>query len=313
MRSPAPRRLVPALVLAVTALGALARGQAPPPKAGPPRAPIRPTVSGTVTVNGGSLYYEIKGEGRPLVLIHGGNLDSRMWDGQFEKYSRAYRTIRYDVRGYGKSSLPTASFSNFEDLASLLQALGIGRVAIVGLSLGARVAIDLAIARPAMVDALVLAAPGLSGYEWSPELRERMGRIIDAARTDGPSRATELWLADPYLEPAMANPAIAPRIRQLVVENERVWQALNVPVKELDPPAIGRLGEIHVPTLVVVGSRDVPDIQKIADLVTAGVAGARKVTIAGAGHLVNMEKAAAFDAAVLGFVGQARGRKSEGH
>ncbi len=329
MRTPATRRPSPVLLL-VLAAGVVAAsqappskpaGQAPPPKPASqpgaskpaaPRPPARRALSGTVMVDGGSLYYEIKGEGRPVVLIHGGNLDSRMWDGQFEKYSRSYKVIRYDVRGYGKSSLPAARCSNFEDLFGLLQALGIGRVSIVGLSLGGRIAVDFALAHPAMVDALVLAAPGLSGYSFSTELRDRLGRIVEAARNEGPTRATELWLADAGMEAAMANPAIAPRIRQLVVENERAWQAVDLPEKELDPPAIGRLTEIHVPTLVVVGSRDVPDIQTIADLVVAGVAGAKKVTITGAGHLVNMEKPAAFDGAVLTFLGEARGRKSEG-
>jgi len=268
-------------------------------------------ISGVATVKGASLYYEMRGEGKPVVLIHDGGLDRRMWDEQFERFSRAYKVIRYDVRGWGKSSEASAPFSSVGDLRGLLEALGVGRVSIVGLSLGGRIALDFALTYPAMVNALVVCGPGLSGFQWSEDETTRLAAIAEAAKTKGPSESAELWLKDPYLAPAMESPALAPRLRQLVMDNLRAFSGPEVPETVPDPPAAARLSEIRAPTLVIVGSRDVPDIQKIADLIVTGVAGAKKTVISGAGHLVNMEKPAAFDLAVLTFLGEPRVRKSE--
>ena len=100
------------------------------------------TTSGTVPVQGGKLYYEVKGEGHPLVLIHAGFLDRRMWDEQFELFSNSYKVVRYDVRGFGRSTKAETKFSDFEDLHALLQHLKLDKVYIIGVSNGGRIAID---------------------------------------------------------------------------------------------------------------------------------------------------------------------------
>ena len=279
----------------------------PPPSpaaSGPPQAgaTVKRAVSGTAAVNGTSLYYELKGEGRPIVLVHGGNLDCRMWDPQFDKYARAFKVLRYDVRGFGRSSDPGQPFSSVEDLKGVMQALAIGRASVVGLSLGGRIALDFALTYPAMVESLVLAAPGLSGFQWPPESAARMAKIIDAATSEGPDAAMELWLQDPYMAPAMENPDLARRIRRIAMDNTKLWSKPPTPETIPAPPASDRLASVRAPTLVIVGSRDVPEIQKIVEMLAAGIPGARRVVIAGAGHLVNMEKPAAFDAAVLNFL-----------
>jgi 3-oxoadipate enol-lactonase len=276
-----------------------------PAASGPPQAgvPGRRAISGTAAVNGTSLYYELKGEGKPIVLIHGGNLDCRMWDPQFDKYARAYRVLRYDVRGFGRSSDPGQPFSSVEDLKGVMQALGIGRALVVGLSLGGRIALDFALTHPAMVEALVLAGPGLSGFQWPPDSAARIAKILDAATSQGPDAAMELWLKDPYMAPAMENPALAKRIRQLAMDNAKLWTRPPTPETIPSPPASERLASVQAPTLLIVGSRDVPEIQKIVEILASGIPGARRVVITGAGHMVNMEKPAAFDAAVLNFLG----------
>jgi len=279
----------------------------PPPSpaaSGPPQAgaTVKRAVSGTAAVNGTSLYYELKGEGRPIVLVHGGNLDCRMWDPQFDKYARAFKVLRYDVRGFGRSSDPGQPFSSVEDLKGVMQALAIGRASVVGLSLGGRIALDFALTYPAMVEALVLAGPGLSGFQWPPESAARMAKILEAASTQGPDAATELWLEDPYMAPAMENPDLARRVRRIATDNAKLWSKPPTPETIPSPPASERLASVRAPTLVIVGSRDVPEIQKIVEMLAAGIPGARRVVIAGAGHLVNMEKPAAFDAAVLNFL-----------
>ena len=124
---------------------------------------------GQVPVNGGKLYYEITGQGHALVLIHGGQLDRRMWDDQFRFFGSKYKVIRYDVRGFGNSPAAAEPYSDKEDLAALLKFLKVEKAYIAGLSLGGRIAIDFAIAHPEMVDALVLAGPGLSGFSFNPD------------------------------------------------------------------------------------------------------------------------------------------------
>src|SRR5512147_2094059 len=110
------------------------------------------------------LYYEIAGEGHPLVLIHGGLVNSGLWDDQFEVFAGHYRTLRYDVRGFGKSKSPTSYFSNHSDLRDLLDYLGIQQVYVLGLSMGGMIAIDFTLAYPNHVAALLPIAAGLSGY-----------------------------------------------------------------------------------------------------------------------------------------------------
>jgi len=146
---------------------------------------------------------------------------------------------------------------------------------------------------------LVVAGRGLSGFEWSAG---QGLQIFKAARDRGAEAAVELWLKDPYMAPAMENPVLAKRLRQLALDNARCWLINPLLGRELTPPAVGRLGEIRAPMLVLVGSRDVPDIQAIVKRIEKDVPHARKVVIRDAGHMVNMEKPEEFNREVLGFL-----------
>jgi 3-oxoadipate enol-lactonase len=229
-------------------------------------------------------------------------LDCRMWDEQWRLLADEFRVIRYDVRGFGKSPAPDTPYSCFDDLSVLLAHLGVDRASLVGLSLGGRIAIDFALAHPEQVDKLVLVGPGLSGFDWSPEQGERLTRIYLAARDDSPEAATELWLRDPYMAPAMENVEIAPRLRQLALDNSHVFYTNYFLECPLQPPAVGRLSEINAPALVIVGERDVPDIQRIVDQLAAELPNVRKKVISGAGHIVNMEQPEAFNEILLDFL-----------
>src|SRR5947208_6867645 len=107
--------------------------------------------AGFIEVSGTSLYYEEMGEGHPLVLIHGGYMDRRMWDDQFAIFAEQYRVIRYDVRGFGKSALPTVPYADRQDLYELLTALGVQSAYLLGLSLGGVIAVDFALEHPTIV------------------------------------------------------------------------------------------------------------------------------------------------------------------
>lgn len=256
--------------------------------------------SGFAEINGGRIYYEVTGRGHPLVLIHGGQMDRRMWDEQFTHFSKSYRVIRYDVRGFGKSPAATTVYSDENDLASLLDYLHVQTAYVVGLSLGGRVAIDFALTHAGRVDAIVAVAPGLSGFPFSPDPTEM--DTIRAAEAGDWQKVTDLWLQSGFMAPAMENPKIAPRLHQLALENAH--ENLDNPVLEAmpNPPAIDRLSDIKTPTLVIVGSRDVADIQEICGLLYARIPGAKEVVIHGSGHIVNMEEPEGFNRAVLEFL-----------
>ncbi len=256
--------------------------------------------SGFLELSGGKIYYEVAGEGHPLVLIHGGQMDSRMWDEQFALFSKSYRVIRYDVRGFGKSPTSTAVYADEDDLAALLKNFNAGKVYIVGLSLGGRIAIDFALSHPDLVAAIVPVAPGLSGFHFSDD-----PAFMDtwrAAQAGDWEKVTDLWLKNAYMAPAMENPKIAPRLRRLAFENAHENLDNFLLEKVLNPPAIERLPDIKVPTLIIVGNRDVADIHQICGLVRARVAGAKEIVIQNSGHIVNMEQPEEFNRAVLDFL-----------
>ena len=125
-----------------------------------------PVVSKTMDVAGGTISYEEIGRGRPIVFLHEGIADRRMWDREFSRFGRDHRVVRYDLRGYGGSPPATSEFSPVSDLLTLLDRLDVTRPLIVGPSVGGRIALDLALAFPDRVGALLLIAPGYSGMDY---------------------------------------------------------------------------------------------------------------------------------------------------
>lgn len=258
------------------------------------------TTGGDAPVDGGSLHYEVRGRGPAVVLLHGGATDRRLWDRQFVAWSDRFRVIRYDERGFGRSTTTATPYDAHDDLRALLDRLGVERAALVGLSLGGRIALDFAIAHPDRVSALVLVGPGISGFDWSKGTVDFTAIGEAVAAGDG-ALAAERWLETGYMIPALENPRSAPHARMLTLENTASWTRPRVE-RELAPPAIGRLGEVCAETLVVVGARDVPEIHSIVDRIAREVDGARTVVLDGAGHLPNLERPEAFEAAVLPFL-----------
>jgi len=246
------------------------------------------------------LYYEVSGSGDPVVLIHAFSVDRRMWAPQVVALERRFRVIRYDQRGHGNSTAPTDPYAPHEDLASVLDALGIQRATLVGLSAGSTLAIDFAIAHPDRVTRLVLASPGLNGYVPSPPLTWT-APVFQAAAAGDAEGAAKLWAATPIMT-VYGGAAAADAVKSLVMENVRLWSYRANPARPLTPSAMTRLAEITSPTLVILGERDLPHIKDVARLLLAGVAGARMATVAGAGHIVNLDAPDAFNDALGGFL-----------
>jgi pimeloyl-ACP methyl ester carboxylesterase len=259
---------------------------------------------GFAPVDGTRLFYEVKGTGPALVLIHGGQMDSRMWDDQFAVLAKQFFVIRYDVRGYGGSFQPDQLYSDGDDLAALLDYLKVKKAHVVGLSLGGRIAIDFAVAHPERLTSLTLAGPGLSGYEppQSEETDLRMWNLIKAARDEGPDKVAELWLKDPFMAPAMEQPRLVPQLQKLARENAHCWLTNPVLQRPPKPAPAKRLSEIKVPTLLILGDRDIPQSKATIETLEKGIGGSKKVVIKGAGHMVNMEKPKEFNEALLSFL-----------
>ena len=261
--------------------------------------------SGFAEVNGTKLYYELMGDGHTVVLIHAGKLDRRMWDDQFEEFAKHYKVIRYDVRGYGKSEIPQKPYSDVEDLKGLLRFLTVDKACLIGLSMGGKIAIDFALQYPEMTSTLIPVAADLGGFVWSSEeIMQGYQKIVETARDEDESKAVEMWLKFPLFAPAMENPAIRDKVREIVEENSHVFLLNPLIRRQIKPPAVERLSEIRVPALIILGDRDVSDITAIADILEKNIAGSKKIVISGAGHLVNMEKPEEFNRIVLDFLSE---------
>lgn len=257
---------------------------------------------GYAKVSNAKLYYEIAGKGQPLILIHGGNMDRRMWDEQFVTFAKTYTVIRYDVRGFGKSDRQVRAFAHHQDLYDLMKFLGYKKANIVGLSLGGGIAADFAITHPEMVENLILVCPGINGFTISSDGGAYSIATIEAARDEGYAKATEMWLKSPYMIPAMEHPELRAKLRQLSLDNAHNWLANFVWSRDLKPSTRERLAEIKARTLLIVGDRDVPNMLKLVDEAVAKISGATKVVINDVGHMPNMETPAEFDKIVLVFL-----------
>lgn len=271
---------------------------------------------GLAEVNGTTLYYEVAGAGHPFVLAHGHLLDRSSWDDQFAVFAQHYRVVRYDQRGFGDSGLITKGmiYSDRQDLYALMKFLGIESTYLMGVSGGGQMTIDFTLEHPEMVDALIPVTAGVSGWRPSAEVMQKHPDVVqmytnlqDAFKKHDVARAVEislkLWTDGPGRLPEQADPGVRVRVREMSTRN---WERpddevqAETPPAPLEPPAIGRLSQIGVPTLVILGELDGPN--PLEQLVTE-IPGAKKVVMAGTAHHPFMEKPAEFNKIVLDFLG----------
>ena len=264
--------------------------------------PGHASAQGAAGTSTAGLSYEATGTGDAVVLIHAFSVDRRMWASQVAALEGRFRVIRYDLRGHGQSAPPSAPYTTHEDLRSVLDALGVERATLIGLSAGAEIATDFALVHPERVRRLVLASPGLSGYVPSTPMRWAQP-VFEAAGAGDAERAARLWVATPLMT-LHGDQAAAKTVSELVMSNVRLWSFKTNPVQPIDPPAIKRLANVKCPVLVIVGEQDLPYIKDVARLLVEGIPGARQVSIPAAGHLVNLDASTAFNRAVDGFLGR---------
>ena len=261
----------------------------------------RGRVSGFAEVNGTRLYYEAAGKGPAVVLLHGGLVDSRLWDEQMGPLSKHSRVVRYDLRGYGRSAAPAAQFWPTEDLRALLDFLKIERATLVGLSLGGIIAADFALEHPERVERLVLVGPGVRGDRQPPDEKSMNAYRVGAA--EGPEKYFEAFLRADLLAGLRDRPKAREAMRRMMLDNYKALAYLRAGLSQSpEPPTIERLGRIKAPTLVVVGSLDSKNLLNIADTLAAKIPGARKVAIPGASHHPPVETPREFNRVLLDFL-----------
>lgn len=264
--------------------------------------------TGFAEIDGTRLYYEVSGDGHPLLLLHEGIADSRMWDEQVPAFAEHYRVIRYDIPGFGRSEIPARAFAEYELTAKLLRFLGVAQAYVIGASFGGRIALEFTLTHPEMVDALVLLAPSVGGETPSAEVQRFNAEEEEALERGDLAAATEInlrmWVDGPRRTPEQVNPLVRERVRAMQMH------AFTIPIPEgadeiwLEPPAITRLKEIRVPTLLMVGDYDIEPKLKLVERLEREIPGAHRVVIPGAAHATNMEQPEAFNQAVLEFLQQ---------
>ncbi len=263
---------------------------------------------GFARINGTEIYYTLTGleHRETMIMIHAGICDHRMWQQQISHFSRRFRVLAFDMRGFGQSKLVEGEFSHTEDIRALLDALNIQEAWLMGCSQGGKMAINLTLLYPERVKGLLLVAPAISGYRYSGSPHPLEDNLEEAETAGDIAHLCELEI-QVWVDGAGRKPEdVDPMVRQLVYEMNFI--PLNVPETqweqeiETQPRAIDHLESIDKPTLLIVGDLDVPSSLERVDILAERIAGAKKVMMYGTAHLPNMEFPEVFNQIVDDFL-----------
>ncbi len=259
-------------------------------------------------LNGTQFYYETEGAASPLLLVHAGICDLRMWDAQFSFFAQSHRVIRYDLRGYGKTAPVDGVYAHHTDLLALLDYLDIERAALIGSSMGGTTVIDFALTYPDRVAALIPVCCEPSGFvdpvdEPLPpwwEAYRAASQAGDLAQVN--EYELQLWVDGLQRSPQQVDAALREQVRKMngiALRNEALGLGQSQP---LQPPAAQRLAEIQTPTLIVIGDLDYPSMVRAAEQMATTIPGAQKVVMPGTAHLPNLEQPDRFNERVFKFL-----------
>jgi len=252
------------------------------------------------------LYVEQAGSGPAIVFIHDYTLDHELWHESVVNLSSHSRCITYDLRGHGKSSSPDTGYAlsdHVDDLFRILDSLSVEQATLVGLSMGAGVALHAALMTPARVHRLVLAAPVLNGLPWEEGMWNWFREFETKAREIGVQRAIDMvWMPGTLFKSIRRYPALNRRIREMAAR----FTGGNIFDRTVYPrPALTdreRLSEVTCKTLVLRGEFDRPEFVRRAQMLADGIPGARLEMVPRAGHFPNLEAPAAFHRSVTRFL-----------
>jgi 3-oxoadipate enol-lactonase len=224
------------------------------------------------------LWYDEAGEGSPVVLLHEGVVDSRIWEPVVPPLAERYRVLRYDQRGFGRSPMPDRPYSVVGDLLGVLDAAGIEQAVLVGASRGGNIALTAAVERPERVSRLILVGSGLPGHSWEVDWTpEQIARWEAAEAAEDYEAMAELDME------AWAPMGADAELRAMFVENA---VGSNSEHLTTDEPVGERVGRIAAPTLVITGARDVEAINDVGLILARTIPDARSAVIQEADHMV---------------------------
>ena len=260
----------------------------------------------SICIGDADIYYETAGRGRPLLLLHSGIADHRMWTRQYHSFSEHFRVIAPDFRGYGKSSHPDCPFRHYDDMLLFIDSLGFESVDVIGNSLGGMVAMEMALALPGRFRKIVVVAPGMRGWQYRDAATlekdaELEGLLAAKKWGEAADLLVDIWVVGLKRNRKMVSAGARHVVRQMIMENQpAVFDRYPEAAPELNMR--DRLKEINIPTLVITGDSDIPDMLEISRFVASSIPGATSYTIANAAHLPNLEHPGVFEKAVLDFL-----------
>lgn len=271
------------------------------------------TRKGYIPVSAGArIYYEERGEGTPLILLHGHSLDTRMWNKQFKAFSRRWRVVRFDFRGYGRSSeqREDVQFTHLADLLTVMDSLHIGKAYVVGLSMGAFVASDMLAMAPERMLGCVLASGGLKTYKGPSQPMDSVEKAkrdieIAALKAKGVDRMKQEWL-DALVGSGGTRRETMRRPLKKMIAKWPAWQPLHYePRVMVAGDAVERFKSqcTRVPVLFLVGGAELKGRQPSRPWMMQYLPESRLQVVHDAGHMMNMEQPEAFNEAVTEFIG----------
>lgn len=254
-------------------------------------APVLADNAQTTSVNGGFMSFSTCSEEKThtVVLLHDGLANASVWDGVWPALCKQYRVVRYDRRGYGGSPPASSEYAPADDLAALIKLVGASRVSLIAASAGGGIATEFALSSPDTVEKLILVGPAISGYPLAPAFLERLKPFLDAQQKGDRAGAIAAIAANPHMVSADNLPA-RDRLAAIMRQDGKDTGGF----QRRAPDTMKRVGELRVPTLLIVGAGDDPQNIGQAEALKVMIPDVRLETVPNAAHLPYLEQPDAF-------------------
>lgn len=229
------------------------------------------------------LNYRVTGQGTPIIFIHGFTLDHRMWSPQVEYFSKTHQVITYDMRGFGKSPIPTNTYSHHQDLANLFNHLKINKAHIVGLSLGGEIALDFATSHPGKCQTITTIDGSINGYKSTIDWDVH-------AQDQSLEKVKQNWLNHQVFKETRKNKYAMSVIKpQIAAYSGWHWLQKDIYKQKLTSSTLKSLSKITCPTQIILGEKDLNYFHTIANLIQQKLPNAKIHIIPNSGHIPNLE------------------------
>ena len=269
-----------------------------------------------IEFDGAVIRGESAGFGLPVVFLHAGVCDRRMWQGQMQALAtEGYHVVAYDRRGFGETESADVPFNHVVDLEAVLDRLGLNAAVLVGNSLGGGIAVDFALEHPQRVVGLVLVGSAVTGFEATEPtedilaLEDTLEYALSRGNIEGANRIeAHMWLDGPLAEAGRVDGPV----RDLFLEmNGARRRQPELTQQEMPDAAIDHLHSITAPALLVVGALDYPDVLEAHELLAEELEDSFAVMLDDTAHLPSLERPEEFDPLLLEFLEAVSGAADE--